>query len=191
MTRMETRRLRHRPGWSSGGKARPGSTRREIIGRIGSPRLCCLLWDKKSVTTFARFSFQRWKRSRGQIKERGRDQRLELRTSSTRDRRSRQADRQRDGTVVFAGFRRDHGARSGAAWGRRISPSTEATATPSCISSHRIRKEENKKRLSFPRCPRSSSFGFTYALFFYSGDASCASRTPGKASPPRSAGATE
>lgn len=40
---------------------------------------------------------------------------------TTRDRRSRQADGQRDGTVGFAGFRRDHGEWSGAAWAQHMS----------------------------------------------------------------------
>ena len=51
--------------------------------------------------------------------------------------------------------------------------------------------QEKKREKALVPSLYPSSFGFTYALFFYSGDASCASRTPGKASPPRSAGATE
>lgn len=77
--------------------------------------------------------------------------------------RARQTDRQRDGTVVFAGFRRDHGHGEcrEVEWsgvGTAHEPSTKPTATPAHHRSNR------KNALVLSLSP--SSFDFTYAFLF-------------------------
>ena len=178
MTRTETRRLRRRPGWTPEARQRLGSTRREIIGRISRPRLC----SGKKVTTFAR--------SRGFPCKGGKEAAdrykkgdgawgwgcWTLHTASTRDRRSRQADRQRDGTVVFAGFRRDHGEWSGVErtveWSGVGAAQEPEYRGDGDAHAHLIeyRKEEKKREKALVPSLSPSSFGFTYALFFYRGD---------------------